>query len=147
MAFQCSLSSLFSENSKNNILSAHHLPSSTDSEAVTTTLKTGYCTTSSAASSSSLGLSFNDIGYCIGQNIDNHTKMTLLENHWFPPNNCKFPFLQEMYRVKSSSTMSTQLICRRTQNGLCCQILKNASFGNVARSLQIVMEGIVKMFH
>ncbi|CAG2055913.1 unnamed protein product [Timema podura] len=37
--------------------------------------------------------SSNDIGYYIGQDIDNHTKMTLLENSSSPPDKYNFPFL------------------------------------------------------
>lgn len=38
-------------------------------------------------------LSFdNDIGNFIGENIDDYTKVKLLENSWKPPTNFKYPF-------------------------------------------------------
>lgn len=34
----------------------------------------------------------NDVGHCIGKNVDDHTKKTLLEEPWMPPNVYSFPF-------------------------------------------------------
>ena len=43
----------------------------------------------------------NDIGYYIGKDIDDYTKMSLLQHPWTPPKNYNFPFSTRIVKGKS----------------------------------------------